>query len=500
MLDGKTFKMKKMKIYRKTVTIASILLIFLLASCELDERIDDLTGGYEGAFIDKNTNEVVYTEYYGAKLRLLDLAYGEVAQPLDFYVLPDGTFRNTKVFPSEYKIWADGPFIELDTIQNQAINSPVKFDIKVVPNVSLKIESSEVLYGIGMKIKYSYKINDTKSTQHQIGLVYSDLKYPGYKNSSFAGVDASALAIKYLHTVTGMAGTFTDIIYVNPNTEYFVRATGHTKNAGDYWNYSEQIKIKTSSFDVAAIPVSVKVGARSNSSAVLDIPLPALEGLNYKVEYQDKDGKNVTDILTGSDYAYVANLPENKTTNVKVSLVSGDVSGNPATVAVATRNATERYLENNCNRPANVPLYYSEDMKYSISDWQVQTNLTDAGWKTDPSRYLFIEWWSDWSCSWLPGSVNNLPTCQQMANSTKLTLAGNITTLVDILPFTNLQTLTIEAGGALFSTGKTVSAKINLKPLLKLPNLTKVVIGAGVPLTKADFDTAGLSGLTIVKL
>ena len=50
-----------------------------LSGCGLDERLDDLTGGYEGAFIDKLTGEKVATEYYGAKLKLLDLEYGDVA-------------------------------------------------------------------------------------------------------------------------------------------------------------------------------------------------------------------------------------------------------------------------------------------------------------------------------------------------------------------------------------------------------------------------------------
>ena len=50
-----------------------LLLAIGLTGCELDERIDDLTGGYEGYLIDKLSGDTVTTEYYGAKIMLLDL-------------------------------------------------------------------------------------------------------------------------------------------------------------------------------------------------------------------------------------------------------------------------------------------------------------------------------------------------------------------------------------------------------------------------------------------
>lgn len=490
--------MRKMKnLYKNSILF--ILLASLFSACELDERIGDLTGGYEGTFIDKKTNDPVFTEYYGAKLRLLDLAYGDVAQPLDFYALPNGTFKNTKIFPATYKIWAEGPFLEMDTIQSKELSGMQNFDLKVTPNVSLEIEDIKVLYGIGLEVKYSYRVNDLSSGKQQIGIVYSDLEYPGYRNSAFAGVDESALAIKHIHEVTAIRGTITDLLFLNPNAKYYVRATGHSENAGDYWNYSKQEVIETSDLDVGAIPLEVQTGARSNSSAVLQIALPPIDGLSFKVEYTDKDGSNISEIQAANDYAYAANLSENATTDIKVSLMLGDDSGSPVTVQVATKEITDLYLNTDCERPSNVPLYYSEDMQHSISDWQVQTNLSDEGWKTDPNRHIFISWWSAWSCTWLPAAVNNLPTCGQMANATELSIYGNIKSLVDLLVFSNLETLTIEVGQELFSTGETVSKDLNLKPLGKLLNLKTVIIGSGVPLTQADFDAAGLGDLTIVK-
>ena len=113
-------------------------------------------------FIDRLTGEKVATEYYGAKLKLLDLEYGNVAVPLEYNTLPEGTYRNTKVYPSRYKVWANGPFFELDTIYGD-IRSFKKMDLIVTPNVTLKIKKVEVLYGITANVTFTYQVNDERS-------------------------------------------------------------------------------------------------------------------------------------------------------------------------------------------------------------------------------------------------------------------------------------------------------------------------------------------------
>ena len=154
------------------------MLTLNLSGCELDERVDDLTGGYEGAFIDRLTGEKVATEYYGAKLKLLDLEYGNVAVPLEYNTLPEGTYRNTKVYPSRYKVWANGPFFELDTIYGD-IRSFKKMDLIVTPNVTLRIKKVEMLYGITANVTFTYQDHDERSKNQEIGLVYSKEQYPG---------------------------------------------------------------------------------------------------------------------------------------------------------------------------------------------------------------------------------------------------------------------------------------------------------------------------------
>ena len=61
--------MNRARLYINIKLLLLAVLTLNLSGCELDERVDDLTGGYEGAFIDRLTGEKVATEYYGAKLK-----------------------------------------------------------------------------------------------------------------------------------------------------------------------------------------------------------------------------------------------------------------------------------------------------------------------------------------------------------------------------------------------------------------------------------------------
>ena len=98
-------------------------------------------------------------------------------------------------------------------------------------------------------------------------------------------------------------------------------------------------------------------------------------------------------------------------------------------------------------------------------------------WSTTDLRFEYFDWWD----TWLIGFADRMPACQDIENFKSLTIQGEIQTLVDILPFVNLETLSI----------------INLTVLKKLKKLNTVIIGPDVPLTKKNFDDAGLTHLTI---
>ena len=94
------------------------------------------------------------------------------------------------------------------------------------------------------------------------------------------------------------------------------------------------------------------------------------------------------------------------------------------------------------------------------------------------------------------GFADRMPACQDIENFKSLTIQGEIQTLVDILPFVNLETLSIIKGKG-FSVDKTINPKVDLTVLNKLKKLNTVIIGPDVPLTKKNFDDAGLTHLTI---
>ena len=486
--------MNRNKLYKTLSGLAFAILTIGFASCELDERVDDLTGGYEGAFIDKLTGETVATEYYGAKLKLLDLEYGSVAVPLEYNALPDGTYRNTKVYPSNYKIWANGPFCELDTIYGE-IRGSKKMNLLVTPNVSLEVKKVELLYGISVNVTFAYRVNNAQSQNQEIGLVYGKDNYPGQRTAMDEGAAGARTYKRIKKSIKEQSGEFTETLYLSPNTTYYIRALGRTENAGDYWNYSKQVVIETTDVDISSLPVEASTGVSSATSAVLQWAFPPVVD-EIKVSYTDRDGAEVTDKFKPNAYSYVANLPHNSQNAIKVQLFAKGVAGVEQTIHVQTKTLTEKYVPAADTRPVNVPFYNDNNFKASLSgQWATIFGPTvGEDWSQNPSRFEFMDWWN----TWLIGFANRMPSCQDIENFNSFTLWGDAKTLVDILPFVNLETLSILKGEA-FSVGLTVDASIDLTVLKKLKKLNTVIIGPGVPFTKKHFDDAGLSHLTITK-
>lgn len=93
-------------------------LAVLSSSCSMFEQDNfdapDVT--LEGKVVDVLTGDPVLTDQgsEGIRVRLTELSWGDnVEHNPDFYCLPDGTFRNTKLFKGNYHITVDGPFVPL---------------------------------------------------------------------------------------------------------------------------------------------------------------------------------------------------------------------------------------------------------------------------------------------------------------------------------------------------------------------------------------------------
>ena len=56
-------------------------------------------------------------------------------------------------------------------------------DLIVTPNVTLKIKKVEVLYGITANVTFTNQVNDERSKNQEIGLVYGKEQYPGQRTA-----------------------------------------------------------------------------------------------------------------------------------------------------------------------------------------------------------------------------------------------------------------------------------------------------------------------------
>lgn len=472
----------------KSLIIALSLLGSIFSSCTLDERLDDLKGGYEGAIINKNTGELIATEYYGAKLRFLDLAYGSVATPINYNILPDGSYRNTKVFPSKYKIWVEGPLLSQDTIYGD-VSKNRKFNIYAIPNVDIKLISHELNFGIMLDITYCYQVNDPNSLEQSVGFVYSKNKFPGQKDALNEGQNAPTYK-RITDKIKEKVDTITQRVMLQPNSTYYFRALAKTSNAANFWNYSNQLVVKTTDVDIASLPVQAKQGVTSAVSSVLQWDFPPVVD-EIALTYTDADGLVVNDVFKPSAQSYVAGLPFNTESDITVQLRGKGTSGPEQIVKVKTKSLTDKYVPSAKNRPAHVPFYNDENFKWSLSSqWAAilgQTVAPAEGWDKNPSRYQFMDWWN----TWLDGFADRQPSCQDILNFKTFTIYGDAKSLVDILGFANLETLRFSKGD-IFSAGKTVDATLDLSPLVKLKNLKTVEIDPGVPLNEELFKKAGI--------
>jgi hypothetical protein len=212
------------------------MLALALVSCELDERNDILSAGYEGALIDYTSNAIVPTDHTGnrAKLCFIDEAFGDDAQKIEYNILPDGKYANTKVFPSTYTIYAKGPFMEVDTLFGVSMQGVKKFDLKVMPYLTIAIVNQEVVQG-KMRVTYSYKLNtdDPEVNIKEINLYYSKFPFPGDADVDYKSV------FKMENKPTNREGEITSEFFLEEGVIFYVRAGGTVDVNSDYYNYSE---------------------------------------------------------------------------------------------------------------------------------------------------------------------------------------------------------------------------------------------------------------------
>lgn len=112
--------MKKISslLLNSTSIFVMMLSALMFASCDLFEldNYEEPQETIEGEVVDAVTGNPVLTDQgsEGIRVRMLQLDYSDNADyNPDFFCMPDGKFRNTKIFKGVYNVTVDGPFVPI---------------------------------------------------------------------------------------------------------------------------------------------------------------------------------------------------------------------------------------------------------------------------------------------------------------------------------------------------------------------------------------------------
>lgn len=204
MNNNKTQNMKKIVFY----SLMCALLSF--SSCDLFkmDNYEEPAETLEGEVVDVATGERVLTDQgsEGIRVRLTELSWGDnVTHNPDFYCMPDGSFRNTKLFKGNYNIRIDGPFIPLireasgillaDETKTMDIKGTTKVKFEVQP--FLKVEWVEEPTVTNGKIKAKVRVTRGVSEED----FRAKIEPMGSYNNSFLNMTDIQLFVSYSSTV-----------------------------------------------------------------------------------------------------------------------------------------------------------------------------------------------------------------------------------------------------------------------------------------------------------
>jgi len=198
----------------KMKKIASYILLFALfsfSSCALFEldNYDAPAETLHGEVVDVATGEPVLTDQgsEGIRVRLTELSWeGNINHNPDFFCMPDGTFRNTKLFKGQYNIQIDGPFIPLLREDDRGVpiaDETQTVDIEGVTDVKFEVQPFLKVEWVGEPTVSNGKITaKVRVTRAVSGEDFRAKIEPmgGYSNS-FLNITDIQLFVSYSSTV-----------------------------------------------------------------------------------------------------------------------------------------------------------------------------------------------------------------------------------------------------------------------------------------------------------
>lgn len=229
-----------MRKYSHLILLAGLVLLF---SCELD-NYDAPDKVLEGKVIDASNGETLQTRQPdGIKVRLLEKGF-ENPVPFDFWAMPDGTFRNTKIFAAKYDILVvEGAFeqssvetITVDLNTNQVVNFEVEPYARLT---NVEVSSS------GGKLKATYKVapgtGKRKILKSMLIASSSDILH----ENTTKKLSSNENVLKEINNDDISAMSFVDEIDgLQTGKTYYARVAVLTENSLSRYNYSPIVAIK----------------------------------------------------------------------------------------------------------------------------------------------------------------------------------------------------------------------------------------------------------------
>lgn len=194
---------------KKLLSYTLLLALVSFSSCSLFEidNYPEPAETLEGEVVDSEGQPVLTDQgSEGIRVRLTELSWENATPNPDFYCMPDGKFRNTKVFKGEYNVRIDGPFIPLlredergvplaDETQNVEISGVTKVKFEVQPFLNVEwVSEPEVING---KVRAQVRVTRGVSEEE----FRSKIEPMGGYSSSFQNVTDIQLFVSFSSSV-----------------------------------------------------------------------------------------------------------------------------------------------------------------------------------------------------------------------------------------------------------------------------------------------------------
>ncbi|OOQ57799.1 DUF3823 domain-containing protein [Mucilaginibacter pedocola] len=231
--------MKKNKI---CITIL-LLAAALAGGCTKVDNYPEPDKTLAGKIIDADTNEPLFTEQPdGTRIRLLQTDWNDNPIPQYFWVKPDGTFRNTKIFKGKYDVTpVDGPFIPLTEPQKIDLSGEADLTFKVKPFLRVKLLNTSIA---GTSVTVSYKIERPSTTFKITDAKVFVSNTSQATNSSFDNKLSQTNDLQGVADDVILATTYTATVPLTSGRTFYIRVGARSEdNVSRRYNYTDVVKV-----------------------------------------------------------------------------------------------------------------------------------------------------------------------------------------------------------------------------------------------------------------